>query len=367
MLSGASVTFEWDECSGTAQSFRLSIGKNTHGDTTYGFYEGPNRSHQVSGLPTDGCDVLVRLETKVVGQWRTPPVDYNYVAYYDLATMISPAPGSTLASTAVQFTWDTGAGMTNYCLSAGGCPDSSCPDGTKYDDYFKVFLWPDTSYTSQGELPSDGSTVWVRLYSYFNPSTTCITGEWLYPKINNKPYEYTAYTGWPNPPTLVSPTNGEANIPVSPPPDLVVNVTDPQEDSMTVTFFGREQGVGEFAQIGQQTNVASGSNASVAWDHIAADKTCEWYAEAVDVGPTIRKSNTWTFTTEESYTGDFDKDLDVDQEDFGHLQACFSGANRPYESGCEDADLDVDSDVDLEDFGEFQACMGGANQPPGCL
>jgi len=72
----------------------------------------------------------------------------------------------------------------------------------------------------------------------------------------------------------------------------------------------------------------------------------------------------WSFTTE-SYTGDFDLDLDVDQEDFGYLQACFSGDTRPYEVGCGDADLDTDDDVDLDDFSVFQLCMNGANNPPG--
>jgi hypothetical protein len=82
-----------------------------------------------------------------------------------------------------------------------------------------------------------------------------------------------------------------------------------------------------------------------------------------DYGTTTGQA--WSFTTE-SYTGDFDRDLDVDQEDFGLFQACLSGFNRPYASGCEEADLDADDDVDLDDFTEFQACMNGANQIPGC-
>ena len=66
---------------------------------------------------------------------------------------------------------------------------------------------------------------------------------------------------------------------------------------------------------------------------------------------------------------DFDADGDVDQEDFGHFQACFSGAGIAQgESDCEDARLDDDDDVDADDFGIFQACMSGANIPadPNC-
>jgi len=67
--------------------------------------------------------------------------------------------------------------------------------------------------------------------------------------------------------------------------------------------------------------------------------------------------------------GDFDRDGDVDQSDFGHLQACFSGLGASeLPPGCEDARLDVDGDVDLNDFAIFQACMSGASLPgdPGC-
>jgi len=67
--------------------------------------------------------------------------------------------------------------------------------------------------------------------------------------------------------------------------------------------------------------------------------------------------------------GDFDDDLDVDQEDFGHFQACMTGLAVPVsDSNCLDANLDGDSDVDQYDFGIFQGCMSGANVPadPAC-
>ncbi|UCD29516.1 MAG: hypothetical protein JSV03_03275 [Planctomycetota bacterium] len=89
-----------------------------------------------------------------------------------------------------------------------------------------------------------------------------------------------------------------------------------------------------------------------------------WRIDAVN-GFGNTTGDTWSFTTE-SYPGDFNEDLDVDQEDFGQFQACLSGYNRPYTDGCEDADLDNDNDVDLDDFDIFQACMSEANQPPEC-
>jgi len=71
------------------------------------------------------------------------------------------------------------------------------------------------------------------------------------------------------------------------------------------------------------------------------------------------------FTTR-TYPGDLDKDLDVDQEDFGKFQACMSGNGLQFETGCQDANLDGDIDVDIDDFVIFQSCMAGANQTPPC-
>lgn len=62
--------------------------------------------------------------------------------------------------------------------------------------------------------------------------------------------------------------------------------------------------------------------------------------------------------------GDFDRDNDVDQDDFGHFQSCLTGpALGPAAGGCHDADLDNDQDVDLEDFGIFQRCLSGPRVP----
>jgi hypothetical protein len=64
--------------------------------------------------------------------------------------------------------------------------------------------------------------------------------------------------------------------------------------------------------------------------------------------------------------GDYDHDGDVDQEDFGHLQACLSGSGTSCLPECADADFDGDSDVDNDDFNAFQPCISGPNQASGC-
>jgi len=66
--------------------------------------------------------------------------------------------------------------------------------------------------------------------------------------------------------------------------------------------------------------------------------------------------------------GDFDGDRDVDQVDFGHLQACLDRLLVPARPDCADADLDRDvtGAVSQNDILVFLACMtapGGAGDP----
>jgi fibronectin type 3 domain-containing protein len=61
--------------------------------------------------------------------------------------------------------------------------------------------------------------------------------------------------------------------------------------------------------------------------------------------------------------GDFDRDGDVDADDFGVFASCGSGPAIPRTSGCSGADFDHDFDVDHCDFGYFQRCWSGENNP----
>lgn len=67
---------------------------------------------------------------------------------------------------------------------------------------------------------------------------------------------------------------------------------------------------------------------------------------------------------------DFDRDGDVDQEDFGRFQVCYSGTGvSPSDPNCLKARLNFGTIVDLEDFTLFQRCVSGPNVPAdlGCL
>jgi lysophospholipase L1-like esterase len=64
------------------------------------------------------------------------------------------------------------------------------------------------------------------------------------------------------------------------------------------------------------------------------------------------------------YRGDFDDDGDVDQEDFGHLQLCFSSTGViPPGSTCSDTDVDGDGFLNSIDLAIFQGCQRGPNVP----
>ncbi len=62
-------------------------------------------------------------------------------------------------------------------------------------------------------------------------------------------------------------------------------------------------------------------------------------------------------------TGDLDDDGDVDQEDFGRFQRCYSGIGEPYTTACGPGDLNGDQDVDINDFEILLGCMRGPGEP----
>ena len=62
---------------------------------------------------------------------------------------------------------------------------------------------------------------------------------------------------------------------------------------------------------------------------------------------------------------DYDRDGDVDMDDFGHIQACLSGSGVPQnDPACANAKLDADTDVDKLDINVFRGCMRGPGIPP---
>ena len=161
-------------------------GNNTGRDQMYPGGPVANFSATVPGLPTSGSTVYVRLWSLLSGAWQSN--DYSYVSAIAAsgAMILSPTPGSTLTSSTVTFTWSAGSAVSAYWLEVG-----TTPSGNQ--------IYPGSPVTNLSAsvpgLPTNGSTVYVRLWSL-------LSGGW-----QSRDYSY-ATTAAPSDPVILSPTPG---------------------------------------------------------------------------------------------------------------------------------------------------------------
>lgn len=109
------------------------------------------------------------------------------------ASVVSPSPGATLGTSAT-FSWTTGVGVTFYDLTVGSSPGGR--------DLFDAVDGVMTS-VFVSSLPSDGRTLYVRLWSFISPS-------WQF-----NDYVYTASTSSPGYFTKSAPPGGSSGLPLS--------------------------------------------------------------------------------------------------------------------------------------------------------
>ena len=157
-LTGSTVTFTW--AAGTnATAYWIDAGSTVGGNQ---YYQSGNLGNvltkTISGLPTNGTTVYVTLYSLISGNWQSNP--YTYTAY-NLAgqdgVLTAPTPGSTLTSSTATFTWTAGAGASAYWLDAGSTPGGS--------QYYQSGNLGNVLTTTVSTLPTDGSTIYVTLYS----------------------------------------------------------------------------------------------------------------------------------------------------------------------------------------------------------
>lgn len=110
----------------------------------------------------------------------------------------------------------------------------------------------------------------------------------------------------PNKPIYPEPENYENNVETS--PVLSVYVTDPDLDSMTVTFHDAS----DDSVIDVIYNAESGTRVSTAWYNLEYETTYKWYAKADDQEFT-NTSNTWTFETEKEEQETYDPEIKIEQ------------------------------------------------------
>jgi hypothetical protein len=168
VLGGGSVTFSWNP--GTeATAYWLEVGTAVGGHQLFGQGSGLATSQLVTGLPTLGGPLYVRLWTQYHGSWLYN--DYTYTAFNAKAAMTSPIPGSVFGGKTVTFTWSAGTGASSYWLEVGSTPGGH--------NFFGQSVALATSQIVTG-LPMLGGPVYVRLWTELN-------GAW---RFND--YTYTA-------------------------------------------------------------------------------------------------------------------------------------------------------------------------------
>jgi hypothetical protein len=225
-LSGASLsntgstTFKWYPVAGA--QYWLDIGSSEGGDQ---YYQSGNLGTVLSfavpnnRLPVNGSTVWARLWYLQNGSWNFADSSYSAFGAGAKGVMQTPAPGSTFGGSSVTFTWSAGTGASAYWIDIGNVAGG--------DQYYQSGNLGNVLTTTVNGLPSDGSTVYVTLYSL-------VSGTWL-----NNVYSYTAYS-------LAS----AAGVLTSPTPGSVLT-------SSTVTF-GWTAGAGASAYWLDVGNVAGG-------------------------------------------------------------------------------------------------------------
>jgi hypothetical protein len=191
-FTGSSVTFTWASATG-AQAYWVDIGSTSgaHDISSSGSLTKSGTTHTltVNTLPTNGSAVYVTLYTELSSVWTGNT--YQYTAF-NLAgsggVLTSPAAGSTLTGSSVTFGWTAGASATAYWIDVGST--------TGGHNYFSSGNLGNVLTETVSGLPTDGSAVYVTLYSLIGSSWTGNT------------YSYTALNATSGLAAITSPTNG---------------------------------------------------------------------------------------------------------------------------------------------------------------
>ena len=186
-LTSASTTFNWSAGTGGAITYYLWVG--TSAGTANLANIGPlSGTSATVTLPTNGATIYVRLWTFINGGATQLHNDYNYTeAAPSAAVITSPLSGSTLLSASTTFNWSAGSGgVTAYYLWVGTSPGTAN----------LINIGPLSSTTATVTLPTNGTAIYVRLWTFINGGATQLSND----------YSYTEAT--PAAAAITSPTNG---------------------------------------------------------------------------------------------------------------------------------------------------------------
>jgi hypothetical protein len=179
-LSGTSQTFNWNNVD--AVNYQLWVGTSVGAKNIAQIpLSGSTTSTTVSGIPVDGSPVYVRLFTQLGLSWYYN--DYSYTSN-SAAVMISPTNNSTFSSSNVTFGWSN-VGASNYQVWVGTSV------GAK--DLRQIVLTGVSTSIDVSNLPVNGTTIYVRLYTQFG--ITWVSRDYI-------------YTAAKVPASMTSPTDG---------------------------------------------------------------------------------------------------------------------------------------------------------------
>ncbi len=192
-LTGSSVTLIWTAGS-SATAYWVDVGSTSGGNNYYSSGNlGNVLTTTVNGLPTNGTTIYVTLYSMVAQSWIGNT--YTYTAFSASpaggstpGVMNTPSPKSTLSGSTVTFNWTAGTGVTAYWVDVGSTAGGN--------NYYSSGNLGNVFTTTVSGLPTNGSTVFVTLYSM-------ISGVWT-----PNPYTYTAFNVAAAAGVIVSPTNG---------------------------------------------------------------------------------------------------------------------------------------------------------------
>ena len=170
VLSGSSATFSWESNGESVLDWWLHVG-NSQGTFTIedtGSLGAGTLSKTITGLPTNGGSVWVRLWYRISSGWEF--VDAQYTASGSGGggggngpALSSPTPGSVLPGSTATFSWlGNGTNVLDWWVHVGTTQGAFNIKDTGS-------LGAGTFSTTVSGLPTNGSSVWVRLW-YSIPS-----------------------------------------------------------------------------------------------------------------------------------------------------------------------------------------------------
>jgi len=225
-----------------------------------------------------------------------------------------------------------------------------------------------------------GASVWAAGYYYV--AITAADGAYTIPSVPVGTYSVTAAKVWYSSQSVpgVEVTAGAAagvdfTLQATPPDPVVSLTATPGNTANTLEWTNPTTGnfAGTMLRFSTSAHPATPADGTLVIDKPAAPGSADTFQHTGLTNGLTYYYTAFAHTDALVYAGgvnasakpfgpaDHDRDGDVDQSDFGHFQACYSGAFVPQnDPNCRDAMLEGgDDDVDAQDFAVFMQCLAG--------